>query len=84
MRRLLEVALTPIASPLDKFFMHLSLRRWKRLYENQFDEKEFQLAFKTRRHVSKNHPNNYQKKILDLYRIKVEEYSRHRQGDRYE
>jgi hypothetical protein len=83
-RRLLEFALTPIASPLDKFFMHLSLRRWKRLYERQFDENEFQLAFKTRRYVSKNHPNNYQKKILDLYRIKVEAYSKHCQGDRYE
>jgi hypothetical protein len=84
LRRFLEFVLTPVASLLDRFFMHLSLRRWKRLYESQFDKKEFQLAFKTRRHVSKNHPNNYQKKILDRYHKKVEEHTRHCPGHRYE
>lgn len=70
----LEFLLNPVAVPLDRFCMRMSARRWKKLYERKFDKEQFDLAFKTRSHVSKNHPNNYQKKILDLYQLKTLEY----------
>jgi hypothetical protein len=72
--RFLEFMFNPVALPLDRYCMRMSAQRWKKLYEKKYDGKQFDHAFKTRKHVSKNHPNNYQKKILDLYRLKTIEY----------
>jgi len=76
MKAFFEFLLNPFSRTFDKFFMKMTLRRWKRLYQKKFDKKDFAIAFKTLPHVSKNHPNNYQKKILDLYQLKVNEYGR--------
>jgi predicted nucleotidyltransferase len=76
LKKFFEFSLNPFSLPLDRFFMWLTQRRWKRLYGKKYDKKDFDLAFKTLPYVSKNHPNNYQKKILDLYQFKVNEYTR--------
>lgn len=68
-----ETVLWPFAPWLDTYFMRISRRRWHRLYGNQYSKEDFDIAFKTRRHVSKNHPNYYQKKILDLYNARLAE-----------
>ncbi len=70
-----EFLLTPFAPALDKWLMQMALRRWKRLYENKFDKRDFAIAFKTRPHVSKNHPKNFQRKILDLYQVKMNDFA---------
>ncbi len=75
-RRFIEFFFDPFASSLNKFFMSVTLRRWKKLYEQNYSKTDFDIAFKTLPHVSKNHPKNYQKKILELYELKVTEYSR--------
>ena len=75
LKKYVEFFLNPFSVALNNFFMVMTLRRWKRLYESKFDKKDFNIAFKTLPHVSKNHPNNFQKKILDLYQIKVREYT---------
>lgn len=56
---------------LDSFFMTLTLKRWKSNYGHSHAPDEFRVAFKTNRHVSKNHPQNYQKKIVDQYEKKL-------------
>ncbi|MBY0433065.1 MAG: hypothetical protein K2U26_03045 [Cyclobacteriaceae bacterium] len=56
---------------LDRFFMTLTLKRWKNNYGHSHASDEFRVAFKTNRHVSKNHPQNYQKKIVDQYEKKL-------------
>lgn len=73
LQKLCELLLRPFAPWLDVFFMKISARRWQRLYGEQYSKEDFDIAFKTRRHVSKNHPNYYQKKILDLYNTRLAE-----------
>ena len=75
-RRFSEFFLHPVAAQLDGFFMRISLKRWKRLYERKYSKTDFAIAFKTLPHVSKNHPKNFQKTILDLYEMRLVEYSR--------
>lgn len=74
LRRLSELLFFPLTGWLDKFFMYISLKRWIRLYGGQYSREDFEIAFKTRRHVSKNHPNHYQKKVLERYQRKVMEF----------
>ena len=74
LRRLYELLFFPVGGWLDKFFMDVSLRRWIRLYGRQYSREDFDIAFKTRRHISKNHPNHYQKKVLERYQRKVTEF----------
>ncbi|HEX8040482.1 MAG TPA: hypothetical protein VF490_15090 [Chryseosolibacter sp.] len=75
-RKFLEFFLHPVAPRLDRFCMRITLRRWKRLYEKKYSKKDFAIAFKTLPHVSKNHPRNFQKSILEIYEVRLEEYSR--------
>lgn len=83
-RTLLECLLNPFAKHLDRLFMRMSLRRWRKLYGRKYEKEDFDIAFKTQRHASKNHPNNYQRKILDLYQLKVAEYRRAPESHDYE
>lgn len=74
LRKLYELLFFPVSGWLDNFFMYISLKRWIRLYGRQYSREDFDIAFKTRRHVSKNHPNHYQKKVLQRYQRKVTEF----------
>ncbi len=74
LKRLSEFLLMPVAQGLDRFFMAITLRRWKKMYGSRYSRADFAIAFKTRRYVSKNHPNHYQKKILERYDSKIEEF----------
>ncbi|MBK5277350.1 MAG: nucleotidyltransferase domain-containing protein [Bacteroidia bacterium] len=59
-------------------FENLSRRaftsRWRKRYQNNYSKEDFEVAFKAKKHVSKGHPNNYQKKVLDLYHEKLGEF----------
>lgn len=51
---------------LNKFTMSLTDKRWRKKWkEKGFPEEEYDLAFKTTLYESKNHPGNYQKKVLN-------------------
>lgn len=54
---------------LDSLFMRLTFLRWKRHYSN-YPKSDFEIAFKTKRYVSKNHPNYFQGKVLHQYEHK--------------
>jgi hypothetical protein len=56
---------------LESYFKRITMRRWKKIYEKKYSDPDFQIAFKSREHVSKNHPNHYQKKVEDQYLTKV-------------
>lgn len=73
-KNVVELVITPVSLLLDKIFMWISLQRWNRIYGKQYCKEDFEIAFKTRRHVSKNHPSHYQKRILDLYQCKLTEF----------
>lgn len=65
-----------IPSLTNTILMNLTLRRWKRLYAKKYDSGDFKIAFKTKKNESKNHPNYYQKRVMELYREKKETFSR--------
>jgi len=52
-------------SRLNSLLMNLTDRKWKRKWESHgYSEKEYTEAFQTEIAISKNHPDDYQKKVL--------------------
>lgn len=51
---------------LNSFLMHLTDKKWRRKWKKKnYPAEDYELAFKTRINISKNHLHNYQKKLLD-------------------
>jgi len=59
---------------LDLLFMDLATKRWKKQFGHSFAQADFELAFKSKRNVSKNHPRFFQKQILNHYQEKIEAF----------
>jgi hypothetical protein len=60
-----------LLSRLNVFLMELTDSRWKKKWSKRnYPMNEYSLAFKTGISVSKNHPKNYQKEILNQYESK--------------
>ncbi|HEY9488825.1 MAG TPA: nucleotidyltransferase domain-containing protein [Chryseosolibacter sp.] len=70
----LELIFSPLSHWLDRLFMQMTMKRWNKMYGEKYVKEDFDIAFKTRRHVSKNHPRYYQKKILERYQVKLYEF----------
>lgn len=60
----------------EELFMRATLNRWKKKYEEQYAKQDFEVAFKSKEYVSKNHPNNYQRKVMELYREKITSFTK--------
>ncbi|BDS09651.1 NAD-dependent epimerase/dehydratase family protein [Aureispira anguillae] len=53
---------------LNHFFMHFTDKKWQKKWAKRgISTENYQLAFKTNLYVSKNHPSNNQKTILEQY-----------------
>lgn len=63
-----------LGEKLDVHFMNLAIQRWKKQFGDSFSTQDFELAFKSRRNVSKNHPRFFQKQILIHYQEKIEAF----------
>ncbi len=59
---------------LDKYFMKLTYNRWSKKFGREFKKEDFEIAFKTNRHTSKNHPKFYQKKVLNQHKENLHEF----------
>ncbi len=56
---------------LNKKLMEITDHKWRLKWKKKgYDMSQYALAFKTSLSVSKNHPKNYQKRILDTYESK--------------
>lgn len=64
---------TRLGEWVDELFMKITLKRWKQKF-GSFDEGKFELAMKTRKYVSKHHPNDFQSKVLSKYDTISKEY----------
>jgi hypothetical protein len=73
-KRMLEGVLQIAASSIDNFLMRIAANRWKRQFGKKFSKQDFDIAFKTSKHVSKNHPRHFQKSVTALYEQKVNSY----------
>lgn len=58
---------------LDTRFMKMTIKHWQRKF-GHFEKKDLEVAFKSRKHVSKQHSNHFQRKILDKLQQKIEEF----------
>jgi hypothetical protein len=59
--------LSKIWTPLNLLLMKLTDTKWRRKWRKRnFPENEYELCFKTTPYVSKNHPKNYQKRVLEI------------------
>ena len=71
----LEKILGIMSKPLEYIFRKLTFNRWKRIYAGKYDDADFNVAFKSKAYASKNHPQHFQKKVLDLYYGKLAEFA---------
>lgn len=75
-KRLLEKIINVLGGDrLEERFMKLTWQRWMSVYGGKYTRQDFDVAFKTKKHASKNHPRHYQKKVIALYLQKVKDYS---------
>jgi hypothetical protein len=50
----------------NRYLMAITDRKWRRKWKRSgFDMNEYDMAFRTAIHVSKNHPTDYQKKVME-------------------
>ena len=59
---------------LESFCRGITRARWKRLYQKEYPATDFEVAFKSKEYASKNHPNHFQRKVMDLYAKKINEF----------
>lgn len=58
---------------LDHRFMQLTIRHWKRKFP-EYSRTEFHHAFRSRRNVSKHHPQNFQRKVLEALESRIRDF----------
>jgi hypothetical protein len=58
--------------------MKTTLRRWQKLYQKNYNADDFAVAFKSKKHASKNHPRHFQKKVIDVYEQKIVDFEKSR------
>jgi len=58
----------------NQVLMNITDFWWRKKWNRKlFPMEDYDLAFKTRLYVSKNHPGNYQKKVLEYYKKPIDE-----------
>lgn len=62
---------TKLGDHLDRFFLRITLRKWQKKFKSLSDE-DFAVAMQSTNRVSKHHPNNFQRKVLDQYQKKMD------------
>lgn len=55
-----------VGAALDQWAMQLTWYYWKRKFSGM-DARSFEIALRTRTYVSKHHPRNFQKRVMDGY-----------------
>ena len=60
---------------LDNFFFRLTLRRWKRKFPHHRDT-HFEVDFRSRKYVSKHHPQGFQRSVMARMEQRREELNR--------
>ena len=55
---------TTIGNAVDSFLRKMTLKKWH-LKFSDLESEDFKIAMKSTKHVSKHHPQNFQKKVID-------------------
>lgn len=59
---------------LDDLCMRLTFQWWKRRFGGM-DARSFELAFRTRKYVSKHHPQSFQQRVLDALDVRMRAFT---------
>ncbi len=62
----------PIGNTIDNLFRKFTLKKWNKKF-NYLNKEDFKVAMKSTKNVSKHHPQNFQKRVLDQWQIKYKE-----------
>jgi len=66
MKKLFKKIHSPWMEKLNQWLMKITDKRWRKKWvKKKFSMSEYDLAFKTTLYHSKNHPSNYQQRMLD-------------------
>jgi hypothetical protein len=68
----------------NKVFMKVTFNRWKKRYGDAYSKEDFSVAFKSKEYASKNHPNHFQKRVVQLYHQRVESFDKRLETFRHE
>ncbi len=63
---------TNLGDWLDSFFLKMTYKKWKVKF-NKLEEKHFNIALKSTKNVSKHHPLNFQRKVIERLNDKYDE-----------
>ncbi|MEO1436306.1 MAG: nucleotidyltransferase domain-containing protein [Bacteroidota bacterium] len=63
---------------LDRRFLLLTLSVWKRKFKS-LDLNHFEVALKSRKYVSKHHPNHFQRRVLEAHQEKLRTFEQKHQ-----
>lgn len=58
---------------IDSFLMKMTLRKWRKKFPH-LNEIDFERSMRTRKYVSKHHPQNFQKKVLNTLTEKRKDF----------
>jgi predicted nucleotidyltransferase len=58
---------------LDAWCMSRTFRRWEKKFPH-LDSTRFEISLRTRKYVSKHHPQDYQKRVLDALSLKIKDF----------
>jgi predicted nucleotidyltransferase len=62
-----------LGNTIDALFLKITYKRWKVKFKH-LDQDHFNIAMKSTKNVSKHHPRNYQKQVIDRLNQKYLEY----------
>ena len=63
---------TKLGDWLDSFFLKITYKKWKMKF-NKLEDKQFNVALKSTKTVSKHHPLNFQRKVIERLNGKYDE-----------
>ena len=64
---------TKLGEKLDTLFLKITYKKWKMKF-NKLEERHFNIALKSTKNISKHHPLNFQKQVIERLNIKYDEY----------
>jgi hypothetical protein len=74
-KRTAEALIAPFGDWLDTLVFRMAFNRYRKLYGHLFSKEDFDIAFKSKKGISKNHDRHFQKHITELFRNKVEKFT---------
>ena len=64
-----------IGEKLESLFFRNTIKYWNRKF-SWMNAQTLDLALKSKKHISKHHPNNFQERVLRKYRFAIEEFEK--------